>query len=132
MGQKFSKKWVNFQSKNSPGDKMFVDYSGLTMNVVDKFTGKVSKAQIFVAVLGASGYTFVHATTSQTIKDFILSHTKAFDFFGGVPNMLVPDNLKSAIISNNKFGVVENETYSELSRHYSCVIAPARPKKTKR
>lgn len=114
-----------------PGDKMFVDYSGLTMNVVDKLTGEVSKAQIFVAVLGASGYTFVHATTSQTIKDFILSHTKAFDFFGGVPNMLVPDNLKSAIISNNKFGVVENETYSELSRHYGCVITPARPKKPK-
>ena len=82
-----------------PGDKLFVDYSGLTMNVIDQFTGEVSKVQVFVAVLGASGYTFVHATKSQTLKDFILSHTKAFDFFGGVPNVLVPDNLKAAVIS---------------------------------
>ena len=114
-----------------PGDKLFVDYSGLTMNVIDQFTGEVSKVQVFVAVLGASGYTFVHATKSQTLKDFILSHTKAFDFFGGVPNVLVPDNLKSAIISNNKKGIVENESYSELARHYDCVISPARPRKPK-
>ena len=114
-----------------PGDKLFVEYSGLTMNVIDQFTGEVSKVQIFVAVLGASGYTFVHATKSQTLKDFILSHTKAFDFFGGVPNVLVPDNLKSAIISNNKKGIVENESYSELARHYDCVISPARPRKPK-
>ena len=77
-----------------PGDKLFIDYSGLTMNVTDQFTGEISKVQIFVAVLGASGYTFAHTTKSQTIKDFILSHTIAFDFFGGVPNVLVPDNLK--------------------------------------
>lgn len=114
-----------------PGDKLFVDYSGLTMNVIDQLTGEISKVQIFVAVLGASGYTFVHATKSQTLKDFILSHTKAFDFFGGVPNVLVPDNLKSAIISNNKKGIVENESYSELSRHYNCVISPTRPRKPK-
>mgnify|MGYP000673924043 FL=1 len=114
-----------------PGDKLFVDYSGLTMNVIDQFTGEITKVQVFVAVLGASGYTFVHATKSQTIKDFILSHTIAFDFFGGVPNVLVPDNLKSAIISNNKKGIVENESYSELARHYDCVISPARPRKPK-
>ena len=114
-----------------PGDKLFIDYSGLTMNVTDQFTGEISKVQIFVAVLGASGYTFVHATKSQTIKDFILSHTIAFDFFGGVPNVLVPDNLKSAIISNNKKGIIENESYGELARHYDCVISPARPRKPK-
>ncbi len=114
-----------------PGDKLFVDYSGLTMNVRDQFTGEISKVQIFVAVLGASGYTFAHATNSQTLKDFILSHTLSFEFFGGVPNVLVPDNLKSAIISNNKKGIVENESYSELARHYDCVISPARPRKPK-
>lgn len=114
-----------------PGDKLFVDYSGLTMNVLDQFTGEISKVQVFVAVLGASGYTFIHAAKSQTLKDFILSHTKAFDFFGGIPNVLVPDNLKSAIISNNKKGIVENESYSELARHYDCVISPARPRKPK-
>ena len=123
--------YPSMRQTHIPGDKLFVDYSGLTMNVIDQFTGEVSKVQIFVAVLGASGYTFVHATKSQTLKDFILSHTKAFDFFGGVPNVLVPDNLKSAIISNNKKGIVENESYSELARHYDCVISPARPRKPK-
>ena len=127
------KKRLNPSMRQShvPGDKLFVDYSGLTMNVIDQFTGEITKVQVFVAVLGASGYTFVHATKSQTLKDFILSHTKAFDFFGGVPNVLVPDNLKSAIISNNKKGIVENESYSELARHYDCVISPARPRKPK-
>ena len=127
------KKRLNPSMRQShvPGDKLFIDYSGLTMNVIDQFTGEITKVQVFVAVLGASGYTFVHATKSQTLKDFILSHTKAFDFFGGVPNVLVPDNLKSAIISNNKKGIVENESYSELARHYDCVISPARPRKPK-
>jgi len=127
------KKRLNPSMRQShvPGDKLFVDYSGLTMNVIDQFTGEITKVQVFVAVLGASGYTFVHATKSQTLKDFILSHTKAFDFFGGVPNVLVPDNLKSAIISNNKKGIVENESYSEVARHYDCVISPARPRKPK-
>lgn len=112
-----------------PGDKMFVDYSGLTLPVVDAESGSVSKAQIFVAVLGASGYTFVHATASQKQEDFILSHVLAYEFFGGVPKINVPDNLKSAVISHSKKGVVINESYAEMARHYQCAIEPARPKK---
>ena len=87
------------------------------------------KAQIFVAVLGASGYTFVHASSSQRQEDFILSHVKAYNFFGGTPKIVVPDNLKSAVISNNKDGIIINESYAELSRHYSMAIEPARPYK---
>ena len=64
------------------GDKLFIDYSGLTMPIVDQITNIVSKAQIFVSVLGASGYTFVHATSSQSTKDFIQSHVSAFEFYG--------------------------------------------------
>jgi len=114
-----------------PGDKVFVDYSGLTMPIVNVKTGEIGKAQIFVAVLGASGYTFVHATLSQKKEDFVLSHTLAYEFFGGAPRIVVPDNLKSAITYNNKKGVVVNETYADLARHYNMVVEPARPYKPK-
>lgn len=113
------------------GEKMFVDYSGLTMPITNAKTGEITSAQIFVAVLGASGYTFVHATASQKQQDFIFSHTLAYTFFGGCPRVVVPDNLKSAIISNNKKGVVVNESYAAMSRHYNMAVQPARPYKPK-
>jgi len=113
------------------GEKVFVDYSGLTMPIHNQRTGEVEKAQIFVAVLGASGYTFIHATPSQTQEDFIYSHVMCYSFFGGVPRVVVPDNLKSAIISNNKNGIVVNESYADLNRYYSIAIEPARPRKPK-
>lgn len=114
------------------GEKLFVDYSGLTIPIVNQRTGEISKAQIFVAVLGASGYTFVHATYSQKQRDFILSHTLAYDFFGGVPKSVVPDNLKSAVIKHSKKdGIVINESYLALARHYNMAVVPARPYKPK-
>lgn len=113
------------------GDKVFVDYSGLTMPIYNAKTGEVDKAQIFVAVLGASGYTFVHASMSQKQEDFINSHVLSYNFFGGTPRSVVPDNLKSAIISNNKNGIVVNESYKDLARHYSMIVEPARPYKPK-
>lgn len=112
-----------------PAEKMFVDYSGLTMDIVDQRSGEISKAQIFVSVLGGSGYTFVDATSSQKKEEFVRSHVKAFNFYGGAPKILVPDNLKSAIISHSKKGIVINESYAELARHYNCAIEPARPRK---
>lgn len=113
------------------GEKLFVDYSGLTVAIHNQRTGEIEKAQIFVAVLGASGYTFVHATPSQKQEDFIYSHVVCYNFFGGVPKVVVPDNLKSAIIFNNKNGIVVNESYADLNRHYSIVVEPARPRKPK-
>ncbi len=113
------------------GEKLFVDYSGLTVPIHNQRTGEIEQAQIFVAVLGASGYTFVHATHSQRQEDFIYSHVECYNFFGGVPNIVVPDNLKSAIISNNKNGIVVNESYADLNRYYSVAIEPARPYKPK-
>lgn len=113
------------------GEKLFVDYSGLTVPIHNQRTGEVEKAQIFVAVLGASGYTFVHATPSQKQEDFIYSHVLCYSFFGGVPAVVVPDNLKSAIISNNKKAIVVNESYADLNRHYGVVVEPARPYKPK-
>ncbi len=111
------------------GDKLFIDFSGLTMPIVNQKTGEISKAQIFVSVLGASGYTFAHAISSQSTKDFITCHVAAFSFYGGVPNILVPDNLKAAVISNTKKGVKLNESYSDMGRHYGVAIVPARPYK---
>jgi len=113
------------------GEKLFVDYSGLTMPIHNQKTGEIDKVQIFVAVLGASGYTFVHATHTQKQEDFIYSHVMCYNFFGGVPRVVVPDNLKSAIISNNKNGIVINESYADLNRHYCVAVQPARPRKPK-
>ncbi|MDD5022514.1 MAG: IS21 family transposase [Endomicrobiaceae bacterium] len=111
------------------GDKLFIDYSGLTMPIVNQKTGETSKAQIFVSVLGASGYTFVHASPTQSTKDFIKSHILAFRFYEGVPNILVPDNLKAAVISHKKGVVKLNESYADMARHYGVAIEPARPYK---
>jgi len=111
------------------GDKLFVDFSGLTMPIVNVKTGEIDKAQIFVSVLGASGYTFVHAVMSQSTEDFIECHNQAFTFYGGVPNQIVPDNLKAAVISNKKGVVKLNESYADMGRHYGVAIVPARPYK---
>lgn len=111
------------------GDKLFVDFSGLTMPIHNAKTGEVHKAQIFVAVLGASGYTFVHAVMSQSTEDFIECHNEAFAFYGGVPNIVVPDNLKAAVISNKRGKVKLNESYADMGRHYGVAIIPARPYK---
>jgi len=112
-----------------PAHQMFIDYSGLSVPYYNKITGEVLKAQIFVSVLGYSGCVFVHATPSQKKEYFIKSHVLAFNFYSGVPKVMVPDNLKSAVISNNKRGIVINESYAELCRHYNCIVEPARVKK---
>lgn len=111
------------------GDKLFVDFSGLTMEVVDQKTGEIKKIQIFVSVLGASGYTYVHAVESQSTSDFIECNVQALHFYGGVPNTIVPDNLKAAVISNNKNGIRLNESYAHMGKHYGVAIVPARPYK---
>ena len=127
---KFKKK-VNPTMRQTyiPGHQMFIDYSGLTVAYVDSKSGEIYKAQIFVTVLGGSGCVFVHATPSQKQEYFIKSHILAYEFYGGVSKINVPDNLKSAIISNNKNGIVVNESYAEMCRYYNCAVEPARPKK---
>ena len=111
------------------GDKLFIDYSGVTVPIVNQITGEVTKAQIFVTVLGASGLTFVHATPTQSTKHFIESHLQAFNFYGGVPNILVPDNLKAAVISHKKGVVRLNDSYKDMAAHYGVAVEPARPYK---
>jgi hypothetical protein len=111
------------------GDKLFIDYSGVTMSITDKITGEISKAQIFVTVMAASGLTFVHATATQSTKHFIESHIQAFNFYEGVPNILVPDNLKAAVISHKRGVVRLNDSYKDMAAHYGVAVEPARPYK---
>jgi len=109
------------------GDKLFVDYSGRTVEIVDSATGEIRSAQLFVAVLGASNYTFIEATWSQKLQDWVASHIRAFEFFNGVPALIVPDNLKSAIHKACRYDPDENPGFSALAEHYGTAILPARP-----
>ena len=111
------------------GEKLFVDYAGTTLDVIDGTTGEVLNAQLFVAALGASSYTWAEATWTQGLGDWIGSHTRAFVFFGGVAGMLVPDNLKSGITKACFYDPGVNRSYAEMAAHYGTAIVPARPYK---
>lgn len=113
------------------GEKLFVDYSGLTVPWVDKETGEVQHAQIFVAVLGASNYTFIEATADQSLISWVQSHVHAFEFFGGVPVCLVPDNLKSGVTKSHLYDPDVNRTFQELADHYGVAVVPARARTPK-
>lgn len=113
------------------GDKMFVDYAGTTLALVDPRTGEVSEAQVFVAVLGASNYTYVEVTRTQNVWDFCGSVARAFTFLGGVPAAIVPDNLKSAVTKACRYEPEAQRTFQELARHFGTTVLPARPRRPK-
>jgi transposase len=113
------------------GEKAFIDYAGQTMPVVDRNSGEIRRAQIFVAVLGASSYTYAEATWTQSLPDWIASHQRALRYFGGVPKLLVPDNLKAAVIVPNRYEPGINRTYADMAAHYGTAVLPARPFKPK-
>ena len=109
------------------GEKLFVDYAGMRMQVVDRATGEERDVQVFVATLGASDYTYAEATWTQGLEDWIGSHVRALSFFGGCPEILVPDNLKSGVTTAHRYEPALNRSYSEMARHYDIAIIPARP-----
>ncbi|HUW98950.1 MAG TPA: IS21 family transposase [Acidiferrobacter sp.] len=113
------------------GEKCFTDYAGPTAPVVNAHTGEIRHAQIFVAVLGCSNYTYVEATWTQTLPDWVASHVRAFEAFGGVTSVLVPDNLKAAVTTACRYEPTLNKTAEEFANHYGTVIIPARPRKPK-
>lgn len=113
------------------GEKLFIDYCGPTIPIVNPDTGEVYQAQVFVATFGASNYTYAEATRSQQKADWIQSHVNAFEFFGGVPEVLVPDNLRSAVTKTCRYEPVINDSYQHLARHYKTTVIPARPYKPK-
>lgn len=111
------------------GERLFVDYAGTTIDIFDAETGEVHACQLFVAVLGASSYTYAEATRTQTLPDWIGSHTRAFGFFGGVPGMTVSDNLKAGITKACFYEPAVNRSYEEMASHYGTAVLPARPNK---
>lgn len=114
------------------GEKLFVDFAGPTIPVVDRRTGEILfEAQIFVAVMGASNYTYAEAVRSQTLPDWIGAHVRAFAFLGGVPEIVVPDNLKSGVTKPCRYEPDLNPTYHAMAAHYGTAVIPARIRKAK-
>jgi transposase len=111
------------------GDKAFVDYSGKRIGIADPATGEIREAEIFVAVLGASNLTYAEATWTQQLADWTGAHVRMFRFFGGIPRLLVPDNLKSGVNKASFYDPEINRTYGAMAAHYSVGILPARPYK---
>lgn len=121
----------SMRQSHRAGEKLFVDYCGPTMSVVNPDTGESREAHVFVAVLGASNYTFACANWSQKQQDWLSAHVQAFEFFGGVPELVVPDNLKSAVRKTHRYEPNINPSYQQLAAHYNTAILPARPYKPK-
>ena len=109
------------------GDKVFVDYSGKKVDIVDPATGEVTAAEIFVAVLGASNYTYAEASWTQSLPDWIGAHVRLFNFLSGCPRLLVPDNLKAGVHKASFYDPEVNRSYGRMAEHYGVGIFPARP-----
>lgn len=109
------------------GEKMFVDFTGKRLSIVNRQTGEIKNVEVFVAVLGASHLTYVEAVASQKKEDWIKANQNAFHYFGGVPQAVVPDCLKAAVKNGNKYEPDINPEYLDFARHYQTTILPARP-----
>ena len=120
---------VSMRLDHKAGEKLMVDYAGQTISIVNRLSGEVREAQIFVAVSCASNYTYAEATWTQGLPDWIASHQRAFRFFGGVHELIIPDNLKSGITRPCRYEPQPNATYQELANHYGTAILPARVRK---
>ena len=120
---------VVMRQDHRAGEKLFVDYAGQTMPIVERNSGEVRDAQVFVAVLGASNYTYAEATLTQRLPDWIGSHVRAFAYFGALPAIVVPDNLKSGVHLAHRYEPEINATYAEMGKHYGVAIIPARSAK---
>jgi transposase len=114
---------------HAAGDKLFVDYSGKKISIVDPATGELRKAEIFIGVLGASNYVYAEATFTQSLPDWIGAHVRMFRFLGGVPRLLVPDNLKSGVQKASFYDPEINRSYGAMAAHYGVGVLPARPRK---
>lgn len=111
------------------GEKAFVDYAGPRFAVVDGRTGEARDAVVFVGVLAASNYTYVDVTWSRALPDWTASHVRMFEFFGGVPELVIPDNEKAGVRAASRYEPDLNPSYQELATHYGTTVLPARPRK---
>jgi transposase len=130
----FCKRFDDFKQTLDPrmhqshkaGEKLFVDYAGPTLPLTDRVTGEIHDAQIFVATQGASSYTYAEATLTQSIPDWIGSHIRAFEFFGGVTELLVCDHLRTGVNTSCPFEPDIQRTYEDMAAHYGTAVLPAR------
>jgi transposase len=120
---------VVMRQEHRAGDKLFVDFAGQTIPIVDPATGEIRQAQLFVAVLGASSYTYAEATPSQELPHWIGAHVRAFSFFGGCSRLIIPDNLRSGVTRAHRYEPDLNPTYAEMAAHYGSAVIPTRPRK---
>lgn len=120
---------LSMRQTHSAGEKLFVDFAGQTVPVIDQASGAERRAHVFVAVLGASNYTYAEATWRETQADWIGAHVNAFAYLGAVPALLVPDNPKALISDANRYEPEPNRTYQAMAEHYGCAVLPARPRK---
>jgi len=130
------RKWLkrrklSMRQVHHAGEKAFIDYSGKTVALTDPETGEQRQAELFVAVLGASSYTFAEATWTQQLPDWTASHVRAMEFFGGTTKVWVPDQLRSGVSAPHNYDPDVNRTYAELAEHYDAIVIPARPRKPK-
>jgi transposase len=117
---------VTMRQGHKAGEKMFVDYAGQTVPIIDGKTGEVKEAEVFVAVLGASNYTYAEATWDQSLRSWISSHINAFEYMGGVAEVIVPDNLKSGVRKACRYEPDLNPTYHEMAAYYGAAVIPTR------
>lgn len=111
---------------HQPGDKLYIDFAGKKLQWVDRSTGEVHPAEVFVGVLGYSQLTYVEAVATQKKEDFISTTENALHYFGGVPQVIVPDNLKSAVTKANKYEAELNTDFADFANHYNTCVLPAR------
>ena len=119
----------SMRQTHQAGDKLFVDYAGQTVPVVNASTGEITRAQVFVAVLGASNYTYACATATQTAADWVASIMATLEFIGGVPRLLVPDQPRALMAHPDRYEPTSHRLLEELSQHYNLAVLPARPAK---
>jgi len=113
------------------GDKMYIDYAGEKLHLVDAYTGEITDVEVFISILGASQLTYVEASYSQRKEDFIASCIRALTFYGGVPKAIVPDNLKSAVTKTDRYEPTINQTFENFASHFNTSVLPARVYKPK-
>jgi transposase len=121
----------SMRQSHKAGEKCFVDYCGQTVPIINADTGEIREAEIFVAVLGASNKTYAEATHSQQLPDWLGSHVRMFNYFGGCTAMVVPDNLKSGVTRACRYDPDLNPSYQQWAEHYQIAVVPARPYKPK-
>ncbi|MEX2535182.1 MAG: IS21 family transposase [Trueperaceae bacterium] len=119
---------LSMRQTHLAGEKAFVDYAGPTIGIVDAATGEVWEAQVFVGALGASHYTYAEASWTQGLEDWVMSHVRMLAYFGGCPEIVVPDNLKAGVSSPHLYEPEVNPTYLEFAKHYDLAVIPARSK----